>query len=46
MFAVQILRFDGVRSLEEAARLLEESSILDEVVNDELWPAHEPLTKR
>jgi hypothetical protein len=46
LFAIQILRFDNIDSLDEAARLLEGSSILDEVVSDEDWPDHEPLTKR
>ncbi|MNB86271.1 hypothetical protein D3C75_332110 [compost metagenome] len=46
MFTVQIIKLDNVRNLEHAAELLERSQILDETVDDEEWPTHEPLTKR
>lgn len=46
MFSVQLLRFYDVETLEQAENLLEESKVLDETVEDELWPMHEVLTKR
>lgn len=46
LFNVRLLRFPDVINLNDAENRLERSQILDETVEDDLWPAHEPLTKR
>lgn len=46
MFTAQIVKLDQIDNLEQAAIVLENNSILDETVDHDDWPDHEPLTKR
>lgn len=46
MFTAQIVKLNEIDSLRQAAIILESNSILDDTVDHDDWPAHEPLTKR